>query len=276
MKADLHVHSVFSDGSCTIPQLIGLAKEKGLDAIAVTDHDTIEHLPQIPAVEGILTLGGVEISAQHRKTGIKAHILGYNLKRPETIAALTQPLLEARSRNSEKQADILRKNGYNIDMSRIARAGGKYLYKQHIMEWLVATGQVHELFGQFYEETFKNGGPCAFDVEYINVFDAVKAVKEAGGLAVLAHPGEQQNFCFIPELAKTGLDGLELNHPKNSEGDREIIRSLAREHGLFLTGGSDCHGKYATRPVQVGECLSDESGALVICRERTPHFDFGK
>ena len=266
MKVDLHTHSVFSDGSCTVAQLVAMAKENGLDAIAVTDHDTLDHLIEIPAAESILVVGGVEISAEHRKTRTRAHVLGYSIKHPEIVTALTQPLLEARSRNSEKQAEILRSIGFFIDMDRIARAGGKYLYKQHIMEWLVATGQAPDMFGHFYNETFKNNGPCAFDIEYIDVIEAVLAIKEADGLAVLAHPGEQQNFHLIPELAACGLDGLELNHPKNSSADKAAIRSLAREHGLFMTGGSDYHGEYASSAARVGQCLSDESGAHAVCR----------
>jgi len=112
------------------------------------------------------------------------------------------------------------------------------------MDWLVTTGQVPDMFDDFYQKTFKNGGICAFDIEYTDVFDAVKAVKKAGGLAVLAHPGQQQNFWLIPELVQTELDGLELNHYANCEKDKEMIRTYASRYGLFLTGGSDNHGKY--------------------------------
>ena len=93
MKADLHIHSTVSDGSDTIEQIIGMAKKKGLDAIAVTDHDTLSHLRLIPTDAGIRVIGGVEISAVHRETNTKAHVLGYNIQKPEIITALTQPLL---------------------------------------------------------------------------------------------------------------------------------------------------------------------------------------
>jgi predicted metal-dependent phosphoesterase TrpH len=153
VKADLHIHSTVSDGSDTIEQLIGMAKKKGLDAIAVTDHDTLSHLRLIPAAAGMLVIGGVEISAVHRETNTKAHVLGYNIQKPEIITALTQPLLEARNRNSEKQADLLVQVGFKIDMDKLSRADGKYLYKQHIMDWLVTTGQTPDMFGSFYQKT---------------------------------------------------------------------------------------------------------------------------
>ena len=265
MKADLHVHSTFSDGSDTIGQLIDAAKSKGLAVIAITDHDTMSHMTHIPAVTGLQVIAGVEISAIFRVTNTKAHVLGYNIQKPEIITAFTQPLLEARNKNSERQAELLIKAGFRIDMDKLARADGKYLYKQHIMDWLVTTGQAPDMFGDFYQKYFKQGGICAFDIEYTDVFEAVRMVKEAGGLAVLAHPGQQQNFKLIPYLVWSGLDGLELNHHTNSRKDKEIILDYANRHKLFLSGGSDYHGKYEPQPFGLGDFLSEESGVKAIC-----------
>jgi len=265
MRADLHIHSTVSDGSDTIEQIIDAARGKGLDAIAITDHDTMSHRSQIPVDLDIRVMAGVELSAVHRKTNTRAHVLGYNIQKPEIITALTHPLLEARNKNSEKQVEILLRHGYRIDTDKLARANGKYLYKQHIMDWLVTTGQAAEMFGTFYQKIFKQGGICSFDIEYIDVFDAVKAIKEAGGLAVLAHPGQQQNFWIIPELARIGLDGLEVNHHTHSEKDRETIRDCANQYSLFATGGSDYHGKYEPQPFGIGDFLSEESGVEAIC-----------
>jgi len=265
MRSDLHIHSTVSDGSDTIAQIIETAKEKGLDAIAITEHDTLSHITQIPANTGIQIIVGVEMSSIYRKTNTRAHVLGYNITKQEMITVLTQPLLKARNNNSEKQADILIKKGFQIDVDKLARADGKYLYKQHIMDWLVTTGQVPDMFGNFYQTTFKQGGICDFDIEYIDVFEAVMAVKEAGGLAVLAHPGKQQNFEIIPELVELGLDGLELNHHSNSSKDRKMILDYACRYGLFLTGGSDYHGRYEPQPFGIGDFLSEESGVGGIC-----------
>jgi predicted metal-dependent phosphoesterase TrpH len=264
MKADLHTHSTFSDGSESMEELIIKAKKKGLDAIAVTDHDTTAHLAYVPPDAGIYVVGGVEISAAHRGTSTRAHVLGYSLRYPAVVAALTTPILEARNRNTERQAELLMGLGFHIDMGKVARADGKYLYKQHVMDWLVSSGQILEMFGDFYQKTFKNGGICDFDITYADVFDAVRAIKEAGGCAVLAHPGQQQNLWLVPELVKAGLDGLELNHYANSEKDKESIRGCARQYGLFLTGGSDYHGRYERQYTEVGSLLSEESGATAV------------
>ena len=265
MRADLHIHSTVSDGSDTIAQIIDAAKQKGLDAIAITDHDTLSHLRQIPADTGIKVVVGVEISAIHLETKTKAHILSYNIQKPDLLTALTQTILIARNRNSEKQIEILLGQGFKIDKDKLAKADGLCIYKQHIMDWLVSTGQASELFGGFYKKTFKNGGPCDFDICYPDVFDTVKTVKNAGGLAVLAHPGQQKNFYLIPELVKIGLDGLEINHHTHTEQDILAIRGYANQYSLFLTGGSDYHGKYEDQSAGIGDYLSEESGVRAIC-----------
>ena len=265
MKADLHTHSTVSDGSDTIMELIETAQTKSLDAIAITEHDTLSHLKQFPCDTFVQVIGGVEISAVYRENNTKMHILGYNIAKPEIVTALTQPVLEARNKNSEKQAEVLIGAGFEINMEKLARADGKYLYKQHIMDWLLTTGQIQDMFGSFYQKTFKQGGICDFDIAYIDVLDAVRTIREADGLAVLAHPGQQQNFWLISKLAEYGLSGLELNHHSHSENDKEVIRDYAKRYGLFLTGGSDYHGKYEPQPFGIGDLLSEESGVAAIC-----------
>lgn len=266
-KADLHMHSTVSDGSFTIPELIACAVKNGLDAIAVTDHDTVSHFRQIPqAGHDIKVIPGIEISAYDYKNHFRVHMLGYNIKRPEIVEKAVQPTLLARHENSLKQIRILNENGYEINAEELRKADGKYIYKQHIMEYLVRCGKVSEMFGDFYYSTFKNGGICDFDIQYISPIVALNAIKEAGGLAVLAHSGQQQNFCLIPELSKKGLDGLELNHHSNSENDKIKIRQYAEKYGLFLTGGSDFHGKFENVNVNIGDFLSEPSGVQAVLK----------
>ncbi len=264
LKADLHIHSTFSDGSDSISEIVKEAENKGLDLIAITDHDTLSHAEHIPADSRVKIIAGIEVSAADPKNNKRVHILGYNIKKPELVTRLTQPTLVARNLNSERQAAILIENGFDIDVGKLSRAGGKYLYKQHIMDHLVATGQAPEMFGEFYYRIFKNKGICAFDINYISVYEAVRTISEAGGQAVLAHSGQQQNFYLIPELVELGLRGLELNHHTNSERDKEIIRRYAEEYGLFLTGGSDYHGRYEPQEFGIGDIISEESGAEAL------------
>jgi predicted metal-dependent phosphoesterase TrpH len=267
IKADLHMHSTVSDGSFTIPELIEFAKKKGLDAIAVTDHDTVSHFQQIPQIEHrVKVIPGIEISAYDYENNFKVHMLGYGIRYPEIVEKVVQPTLLARHENSLKQIRILNKNGYDINTEELRVADGKYIYKQHIMEYLLRRGKVSEMFGDFYYSVFKNNGICDFDIQYISPIEALNTIKEAGGLAVLAHSGQQQNFCLIPELSKNGLDGLEVNHHSNSESDKIIIRRYAEKYGLFLTGGSDFHGEFENVNVEIGDFLSELSGVEAVLK----------
>lgn len=265
LKADLHIHSTVSDGSDTIAEIIEQAVQKGLDVISITDHDTLAHQGQIPAELRIKVLAGVEISAMDPMTMIKAHILGYGIQDMGALEPLLKPLLQRRHENSLKQIALLRQHGFIIEYTKLNKADGLYVYKQHIMEYLLKTGQADSMFGSFYKTVFKNGGFCDFDIIYADVYEAVKAVKSAGGKAVLAHSGQQQNFYLIDRLVPLGLAGLEYQHPANSESDKSIIREYARKHHLFLTGGSDYHGQNDAKPVCVGDYLSEESGVEALC-----------
>ena len=209
-------------------------------------------------------LAGIEVSAYDYKNGFRVHMLGYSIARPEVTECLEHPTLEARHANSLRQIEILNRYGYGIDADRLHRADGKYIYKQHIMDDLVQRGKAPEMFGTFYQTVFKHGGICDFDIRYPSPLEALRAIKDAGGLAVLAHSGQQQNFCIIPELAKQGLDGLELNHHANHAKDYTIIRRYAEEYGLFLTGGSDFHGRYDGVSVDVGDYLAEPGGVRAI------------
>lgn len=262
MRADLHIHTTISDGSHTISEIIDMAVKKGLDAIAITDHDTMAHLWYIPQNPPINVITGVEISAIDKKTGNKIHVLGYDIKDPERIEKLTQPLLLKRHNNSLKQIAILQEYGFKIDTDRLKKADGKYIYKQHIMEQLTATGQIDEMFGDVYRNIFKGGGICDFDIDYIDVCDAVHTVKAAGGFAVLAHPGRLN---VLPLIENLPFDGIELNHPANGQTEKKAIEEYAITHGLFLTGGSDHHGIYDARNDDVGDYLSPESGCELLC-----------
>lgn len=266
MKADMHIHSTVSDGYYTIEEIIKKAKERGLDAIAITDHDTLSHRKQIPKTYGIKVVPGIEISCHDYEKDYRVHILGYKIQRPEMVEKVVQPTLEARHANSMKQIEILKQAGYEINLDKIKKADGKYIYKQHIMDYLCTTGQAEEMFGEFYYRTFKNNGICHFDIEYLNPLKAVETIKAAGGIAVLAHSGQQQNFELIPELVQHGLDGLELNHHANTAKDKEVIREYAKQYHLLLTGGSDCHGLYEPNSPEVGDYIAEDAAAEYLFR----------
>lgn len=264
IKVDMHIHSTISDGSYTMEEIVEMAEKKKLDAIVITDHDTLSHALKLPESNKVKVMAGIEVSAYDYDKDYRVHVLGYGIQNPDIVEKVVHPTLEARHANSLRQIEILNSQGFGIDIDRIKKADGKYIYKQHIMDWLVNKGQVKELFGEFYYRTFKNNGMCHFDIEYINPLTAIRAIKDAGGYAVLAHSGQQQNFKLIPQLVNAGLDGLEINHHANVEKDKVIIREYADKYNLFLTGGSDCHGKYEPNSPEVGDYIAEQSGAEKI------------
>jgi len=260
IKADMHIHSTVSDGSFTIKEIVKRAEENKIDAVIITDHDTLSHANQLVYSDKVKVMAGIEVSAFDYINNYRVHILGYNIKNLDIIEKVTKPILEARHNNSMRQIEILNELGYEIDVDKVKKADGKYIYKQHIMDYLVSTGKVDTLFGDFYYRTFKNNGVCHFDIRYIDPIVAVRTIKSAGGLAVLAHSGQQQNFDLIPGLVNNGLDGLELNHHANSIKDKCIICEYAKKYNLFLTGGSDFHGRYEANSPDIGDYISEQSG----------------
>lgn len=254
MKVDLHIHSVYSDSSDTVEDIMRKAKERGVTHLAVTDHDTTAQNPE--ALEmgkqyGVAVIPGIEISAYDYKKGVQAHILGYAMQDPAPAERLCAPLRRARRENAEKQVEILRRQGYQISMEDLA--GHYCIYKHHIMRHLTETGQAEEMFGVTYEKLFTGGGSCDLDLPYIEVREAVRAVRQGGGFPVLAHPGQQQNTSLIPELIPEGLWGVELQHYANNRFDRAIISELCKGTGLYFTGGSDSHGSYTRYPRNIGD-----------------------
>lgn len=249
MKIDMHVHSNISDGTDNIEKILNKAKEKGLDGIALTNHDTVKGLDEaieIGKQKSLKVIKGVEISAYDFRRNKKVHILGYNFNEGENIENLCKRIRKDRNENSLWQLEMLEKLDYKIDREKVLDKSkeSEVLYKQHIVEELINKKYTDRVYGELYRSLFKNGGKLDRDIKYVSALEAVKAIKDDCGIAVLAHPGELDSYRIIGELVSVGLDGIELNHPSHSCWDKERINVFAREYGLILTGGSDYHGLY--------------------------------
>lgn len=272
--ADLHVHTAVSDGSFTAEEVLQLAQEKGLTHIAFTDHDTTrlaaEHV-QLAASYGLTAVPAVELSAYDSQRQKKVHILGFAYQTTENIEAIGNETLRKRDANCRRQIEILNTLGYQISVDDIAGRAGDCIYKQHILDYLVHTGQSSELFGAVYQNIFKNNGPCHFDIAYPEAVDAVRAIKADGGWAVLAHPGQQGNYEIIPELVAAGLDGIEWKHPSHSAEDCEKVQRYADIYGLFLTGGSDFHGIYEKNGAALGAYPAPASSQIIFAETKNKY-----
>lgn len=266
-KADAHIHTRNSDGYDNIDNILLKAKQEGLSHLVVTDHDTFRGYDNIKSktnAAGIITVKSLEISAIDNNTGKRVHILGYNIKDEDIINTLCATMREQRNEKAAMQIKELRSLGYDISYDKLYEFSDGYIFKQHIFDILYKTGQTESMFPDINNTLFKSGGKCELKMEYIDVRKAVRAVKESGGYCVVAHPGQQDNLYIVDELVKDGLDGLELNHVSNNEEYKSRIIEKAIKHKLILTGGSDYHGLYSKRDVNIGEYLCEYSAHIIF------------
>lgn len=275
---DLHSHSVFSDGSKTVDELIAEARVAGLARIAITDHDTLAQLSYVRERSrelGFPVLAGTEVSAHNPATGRKVHILAFGLEATPDgsgpLERLVAQTLFDRTANSLWQAWVLKRagaefSGHTVSLDEVVAVAGesKGVYKQHIMEALTRRPQTDPDYRFCYQCLFKGDGVAAHDIASPVAADAVRAVREQGGVPVLAHPGQMDSWDAVPELVEAGLMGIEAFHPDHGPQDTARAFELAGRFGLFVTGGSDYHGKYGDSPA-MGTCfvMPDEAGERV-------------
>ncbi|MGI6590540.1 MAG: PHP domain-containing protein [Eggerthellaceae bacterium] len=275
---DLHNHSIFSDGACSVEELIAIARKRELAGIGITDHDWLGQLSRVRTMaraEGFPVLAGIEVSAFNPATGRKVHVLGYGLEAtPDEsgpLERLVAPTRAARTANSLWQAWTLMRagvtfRGNTVDLTKVAQVGqnSSSVFKQHIMWALTGLERNDPDYRMFYQKHFKNGGIAQRDIAYPSAIDAVHAIREQGGIAVLAHPGQMDSWALIPDLVKAGLQGIEAYHPDHIDDDVKRAKTAAQEYGLFITGGSDYHGVYG-KPASLGVSrITDEEAGQAI------------
>jgi predicted metal-dependent phosphoesterase TrpH len=256
-KADLHIHSDWSDGSLSIPQIVKTAKALGLAAIAITDHDTIagwEEAHREGTAAGIKIIPGIEVSAFDPGSGRKVHILGYRITDRETAETACRPWLEERRRANLQALSLIRAAGYPLEESDLSPYTGKsgVPYRQHIMHALADRGYTTAIYSPLYKKLFSPGGTAVVKCPYMSAEEAVRLIRDCGGLAVLAHPFQYDSLGLLPCLAAWGLSGIECWHHTQTPERQRQVREQAKQHGLFLTGGSDFHGLYSEQPVPIG------------------------
>lgn len=247
---DLHTHSTASDGSYPPREVIRLARERGLKAMALTDHDTIDGLPEAMAAGaefGVEVIPGVEISAESPRGSM--HILGYFLDyQSELLARRLGVLKQARLDRNPQIIAKLNRLGIPLTLEQVAAiSGGGQMGRPHIAQALLRGGFVRSL-QEAFDKYLGNDGQA-----YVNKFrfppdEAIAMIRESRGVPVLAHPftlGLPSADALRPrliELKKLGLAGLECYYPEHSPGQQAMYLALARELGLLITGGSDFHG----------------------------------
>src|SRR5450756_175141 len=242
--ADLHLHTQFSDGTFTPEELVLNAQKQGLACIALTDHDTVEGCTRAGAAAAAVKMEfipGAELTAEHADTEV--HILGYFLD------THNQVLLEKLARfQSDRQNRIhemcaaLNKHGVPLKAEAVfALANCKSPGRPHVARALVKEKLIGNL-DEAFERFLKKGRPAWVPKTKMSALESVQLIHQAGGLAVMAHPGLNRTDEIIPALVDAGLDGIECFHTKHSTVMAERYLEIAEKYGLLVTGGSDCHG----------------------------------
>lgn len=246
---DLHTHSTASDGKLYPAELMRHAQAVGIEVIALTDHDTLSGLEEASeeaARIGVELIPGVEISAENKPGTL--HMLGYYVDPSD--AELMETLSWLRGGRDDRNHIILSKLaelGCPLEWDEVAAlAGGESMGRPHIATAMVNRGYVSS-FNDAFDRYLGKGAAAYTDRDKMTPEIAIKCIRSAGGLPVLAHPqtlslSDDELSDLLSRLTSMGLAGVEVYYYSHSEEETALYTSLARRYGLIVTGGSDFHG----------------------------------
>jgi predicted metal-dependent phosphoesterase TrpH len=256
---DLHLHTTASDGRLTPGELVDRARAAGVAVLAVTDHDTMASFQEVRArggVHGVETLPGIEVTAVDR--GRDVHVLGYFLDPddPELIAFLARQR-QIRVDRVRRMAARLAELGAPIDaealLGEAARQPGRSIGRPQVARALQRAGHVADT-QEAFDRYLAGDAPAFVARPGSPPEDVVAIIHRAGGLGSLAHPGRTRVDHRLGDLARAGLDALEVYHPDHDAAAVERYARTAGELGLLVTGGSDFHGE-PTRASEPGAAV---------------------
>lgn len=246
-RFDLHLHSHLSDGKVSPGELLELCGRGRLDVIALTDHDLPPALSpgrHMVAQRVVTVLHGVELSGVYE--GKELHLLVYF---PREMPAAFRDFLSDRARSRADRYDEavrrLELDGVEVAPAE-ARAGERSITRFHLSQALVRAGHAATLQDAF--DRFTGSRHAKVPPVTLDWLDAIRVARDSGGVTSWAHPSVEDAERWTPTFAGAGLQGLEALRPANKRQQRNTLRRLAREHGLFVTGGSDWHGWWNDRP----------------------------
>jgi predicted metal-dependent phosphoesterase TrpH len=248
---DLHLHSRFSDGTYAPEEVAAQAQRYGLAAIALTDHDSVEGCPETEracAAVGIEFIAGIELTSEQEENEL--HILGYCID-THNARLLTEIARFQAVRQNRIREMVERLNRLRVPLSVdavFALANCRAPGRPHVARALVAArlcGSLDEAFERF----LKKNRPAWVPKFKMSGEKALELIHQAGGVAVLAHPGLNRTDEVIPGMVEAGIDGIECFHTKHSTATTEHYLQLADRFHLLVTGGSDCHGMSKGKPL---------------------------
>jgi len=243
-RIDLHMHTTASDGLLEPAALVSAVQNANLQIFSVTDHDTVDALPEVEAQAralGLRLIPGIELSAMWHR--VEFHILGYFVDPADAaLLAFLQARREARRTRLQAMLNRLRALGMTVHAEEVlARAQDGNVGRPHLARVLVDLGFVAST-DEAFERYLGDGRPAYVPRPDVTVSEAIRVIQLAGGLASLAHPGLHNRDDAMPDLVAAGLDAVEAYHVCHSAGNTAHYRRLAERRGLLVTGGSDFHG----------------------------------
>lgn len=245
---DLHVHSTYSDGTDTPAQLIEKARQIGLSAIVLSDHNTVAGLPAFLAAAentGIEAVPSVEFSTEYRETEL--HILGLYIKpcHYEAVNVLLQQFLDRKHQSNSQMVQRLNAAGIPLDYEKIRRESSGNINRAVIGAEMVRLG-VAETVKQAFHQWLSTDRGFYIPPKRPDAYETIAFIKSIGAVAVLAHPflsiDESRLREFLPRAVEAGLDGMEVYYSTYDESTTRLAKSVAAEYGLLESGGSDYHG----------------------------------
>lgn len=261
---DLHTHSTASDGQYSPPELVRLAKNRGIETLALTDHDTLDGLDEAVsagAAAGVQVLRGIELSAREYR-GL--HILGYCIS-PEApgLRELCAEMKQSRNERKHRIIAFLREKGVDISLAEVEELAGGVIGRPHFARVMVRRGYV-KTTAEAFDRYLATDEYRRIERKKPDARTCVEAIHSAGGKVSLAHPyqtglaGDALD-ALVRELAGYGLDAIECWYPRHTPQQREFYLSLAQKYGLHVTGGSDFHGENVKPDIQLARYPLDIS-----------------
>jgi len=244
-RIDLHIHTIFSDGTYTPEEAVFRAKKLGLVAISITDHDSVAGLASALAAGkrlGIEVVPGVEMSTDVGEDEI--HILGYLLDwKKEDFLRQLEKFQAARANRNQKLLKKLDDLGMRVDYREVRKLAPRgVISRLHIARLMVEKGYVRSI-GDAFEQWLNPGKPAYVQKMKVPPFKIIELLLKAEAIPVLAHPFLSHRDDLIPHLVKAGLKGIEVYHSAHNPQMVAHYKRIAQKHHLLITGGSDCHGE---------------------------------
>lgn len=266
MAADLHIHSTESDGELTPSEIVNEAEKIGLNTIAITDHDSVEGVSEaLDAAVGknVTVVPGIELSTTYNN--LEIHILGYCMDIDnKELREETHRIIGERKIRAQKIIHKLKNLGVHLSFSRVREiAGGNVIGRPHIALAMIEKGYISSMQQAFTPKYFDNEGRAFVDRYKISPKRAFKLIQDAGGVAVVAHPGLSYRGIGLDEedikkLIEDGLEGIEVYHSAHDNQHKIQYLQIADRYNLLITGGSDFHGKSHREGSRIGSIKLDD------------------